>query len=57
MEVQPAANQFFNLEEFKKSANIQSFDLFEEAKLNREAFWENQARNLHWFQDFSQVLE
>lgn len=44
-------------EDFKKAANIQSFDLFEEAQQNREAFWANQAANLHWFQRWDRILD
>ncbi|WP_079989376.1 acetate--CoA ligase [Candidatus Protochlamydia phocaeensis] len=48
---------FHPSEEFKKAANIQSFDLFEEAKQDREAFWAKQAENIHWFQKWDRVLE
>ncbi len=44
-------------ESFKKNANLKSFDLFEEAKQDREAFWAKQAYCLEWFQPWTQVLE
>lgn len=44
-------------EEFKKAANIQSFDLYAEAQQNREDFWAKQAENLHWFTPWNRVLE
>ena len=47
----------FPSEQFKNKANIQSFDLFEEAKQDRNAFWANQAKHLHWFQTWDRVLE
>lgn len=48
---------YFPSKEFKEKANLQSFDLFEEAKQNPLAFWAKQAQNLHWFQPWQQVLE
>lgn len=51
------ANESFTSEDFKKLANIQSCDLFEEAKLDREAFWGKQATHLHWFHPWDQILE
>lgn len=44
-------------EEFKAQANLQSFDLFKEAKQDPLAFWAKQAENLHWFRPWTQVLE
>lgn len=41
---------------FRNSATIQSFDLFEEAACDREAFWERQAGCLDWFKPWDQVL-
>ncbi len=52
-----AAAESLTSEEFKKAANIQSFELFEEANQNKEAFWEKQAYALHWFHPWNQVLE
>jgi acetyl-CoA synthetase len=43
-------------EKFKENANIQSFDIFEEAKRDPQAFWAKQADCLHWFQPWSTVL-
>lgn len=44
-------------EEFKKKANVQSWELFEEAQKNREDFWAKQAENLHWFKTWEKVLD
>lgn len=49
--------QFFASEGFKREANIQSFELFQEAKANPEAFWAKQAECLHWFRCWDRVLE
>lgn len=48
---------FIPSESFRKEANIQSFDLFSEAKQNKEAFWAEQAQTLHWFRPWNKVLE
>jgi acetyl-CoA synthetase len=48
---------FLPSEDFKKNANLQSFDIFEEAKRDREAFWAKQAKCLHWFRSWDRVLE
>jgi acetyl-CoA synthetase len=47
----------FPSEDFKKNANIQTFDLFEDAKKDREAFWAKQAECLDWFHSWNQVVE
>lgn len=44
-------------DEFKQAANIQSFDIYEEAKADRIGFWEKAAGNLVWFQPWDQVLK
>jgi len=41
---------------FRENANIQSFDIFEEAKRDPQAFWAKQADCLQWFQPWSTVL-
>jgi len=41
----------------KNNANIQSYDDFETAHLDREAFWAKQANCLHWFRSWDRVLE
>ncbi|MBA2367946.1 MAG: acetate--CoA ligase [Candidatus Protochlamydia sp.] len=43
--------------EFKTHANIQSFEIFEEANQDREAFWAKQAAKLHWFSPWDCVLD
>lgn len=48
---------FFPSETFTQAANIQSFDLFEDAKQDREKFWAKQAADLHWFRRWDEVLE
>lgn len=44
-------------EAFKKTANIQDETLFQNAKKNRELFWEECAKNLEWFEPWKKVLE
>lgn len=48
---------FIPSEAFTQVANIQSFDLFEDAKQDREKFWTKQAADLHWFRRWDEVLE
>lgn len=48
---------FFSAEQSKNQSNFQLLELFEEARLNREAFWAKQASTLHWFQTWNQILE
>lgn len=48
---------FFPSEEFQKGASIQSLDLFEKAKENKEDFWAEQAKCLHWFHPWKSVLD
>ncbi|CAI9387592.1 acetate--CoA ligase [Microbacterium sp. T2.11-28] len=43
-------------EEFAKNA-VATADLYREAEADREAFWAEQARALHWHTPFSQVLD
>lgn len=44
------------LAEFKKNANIKSFDIYEESKTNPQLFWELQAYCVEWFQSWQTVL-
>jgi acetyl-CoA synthetase len=44
-------------EEFRAQANVSDPAVYEEAAADPEAFWGEQARNLHWFQDFDEVLQ
>ncbi|MCA9265538.1 MAG: acetate--CoA ligase, partial [Planctomycetales bacterium] len=47
--------------EFSAAARIKSLEeyqaLWDEANANPEAFWQEQAAELHWFEPFSKVLE
>ncbi len=42
--------------EFIKQANVQTFDLYKQGE-NFETFWEEQAKNLHWFRTWDRVLD
>lgn len=44
-------------EAFKLSANVNSEDLLEEARRDREGFWASQAENLAWFKKWEKVLD
>ena len=44
-------------EEFKKQANISDPNVYEEARLDPEAFWARFAEELDWFQKWDKVLE
>ena len=44
-------------EEFRASALVGDESLHERAKADPEGFWAEQARELHWFEDFGQVLD
>ena len=48
---------FFPPVRFMKQANVQSVDIFQEAKEDREAFWAKQAECLDWFRKWDRVLE
>lgn len=41
---------------FKNQSNIQTFEIFEEARKDREEFWAKQAECLHWFRKWDRVL-
>src|ERR671917_500512 len=43
-------------EEFAKNANIQDPEIWDKAAEDYEAFWESWAKELHWFQEWGQVL-
>src|ERR687898_2524834 len=43
-------------EEFAKNANIQDTEIWDKAAEDYEAFWESWAKELHWFQEWDQVL-
>ncbi|MFQ5536069.1 MAG: acetate--CoA ligase [Gemmatimonadota bacterium] len=44
-------------EEFTKNAVINDPSIYDRAKEDREAYWEEWARELHWFEPWSKVLE
>lgn len=44
-------------ENFKKSANVRNFDLYEYASRNRIAFWEGCAETLHWYKKWHTVMD
>ncbi len=44
-------------EQFKISANVQSLDLYEEAKQDRIAFWGRQASCISWYRKWEQILQ
>ncbi|MGK5594349.1 MAG: acetate--CoA ligase [Parachlamydiaceae bacterium] len=48
---------FYPSHEFKEQANVQSFELYELAQKDREAFWAEMALKLDWFKPWDQVLE
>jgi Acyl-coenzyme A synthetases/AMP-(fatty) acid ligases len=43
-------------EEFARNANINDASVYEEAEKDHEGFWEDKARQLHWFKEWDQVL-
>lgn len=47
----------YTSDQFKENANLQSSDIFTEAKQAPEAFWGKQANCLDWFHPWNQVLE
>ncbi len=44
-------------EEFVRQANVSDPSIYEEAERDFEAFWAEQARELHWFREWDQVLD
>ncbi|MBS0627999.1 MAG: AMP-binding protein, partial [Verrucomicrobia bacterium] len=60
MEVKSVSQEnsvFFPSEEFKEKANVTSLTIFEEAALDKEAFWAKQATCLDWISPWETVLE
>jgi len=41
---------------FSRQANVSDPSIYEEADKDFEGFWANQARELHWFEEWDQVL-
>lgn len=48
---------FYPSEEFKKNANHQSLEIYDQAKKSPEEFWVQQAESLQWFRTWDQVLD
>ncbi len=48
---------FFYNEHFIENANLKTFDIFEEARQDRELFWAKQAECLDWFKPWNKTLE
>ncbi|MDP9485406.1 MAG: acetyl-coenzyme A synthetase, partial [Actinomycetota bacterium] len=44
-------------EDFVRQANVQDPSIYERAEEDFEAFWAEQAKELHWFQEWDQVLD
>jgi acetyl-CoA synthetase len=44
-------------EEFANRANLSDPSIYEEAERDYEGFWAERARDLHWFQEWDQVLK
>src|SRR5919202_5539898 len=44
-------------EEFARQANIQDSSVYEKAAEDFEGYWEECARDLHWFKEWDQVLK
>src|SRR5687767_3399635 len=44
-------------EEFISQANVNDASVYEEAEQDYEGFWAERARELHWFQEWDQVLD
>ena len=44
-------------EEFAAQANVSDPSIYEKAERDFEGFWAEQARQLHWFEEWDQVLE
>ncbi|HET7479807.1 MAG TPA: acetate--CoA ligase [Rubrobacteraceae bacterium] len=44
-------------EDFVSQANINDASVYEKASEDYEGFWAEQARELHWFKEFDQVLD
>lgn len=48
---------FYASDSFKEKSNVTTSALYDEAKLNRIAFWEKQAACIDWIQPWKKVLE
>lgn len=44
-------------EEFAKNANVQDPEVWKKAAEDYESFWEGWAKELHWFNEWDQVLD
>jgi acetyl-CoA synthetase len=44
-------------EEFRRQADVSDPGIYERAEADPEGFWAEQARELHWHEDFGQVLD
>ena len=44
-------------EEFVRQANVNDASVYEEAEKDYEGFWEQRAKELHWFKEWDQVLD
>ena len=44
-------------EEFAREANVNDASVYEEAAKDYEEFWAERARELHWFEEWDQVLD
>ena len=48
---------FYPSAEIIKNANAKCEQLYEAAEKDYLGFWENEAKNLHWFQKWDKVLD
>ena len=44
-------------EDFASKANVNDTSVYEKAEEDFEGFWEGFARELHWFEEWDQVLK
>ncbi len=44
-------------EEFVRQANVNDASVYDEAEKDHEGFWEERARQLHWFKEWDRVLD
>ncbi|MGH3085702.1 MAG: acetyl-coenzyme A synthetase N-terminal domain-containing protein, partial [Rubrobacteraceae bacterium] len=44
-------------EQFAAQANVNDASIYEEAERDYEGFWEERARELHWFKEWDRVLD
>jgi acetyl-CoA synthetase len=44
-------------EEFVRRANVNDASVYDEAEKDHEGFWEERARQLHWFKEWDRVLD